>query len=69
MKEFYKELSKHYLGIAAALLITLLVGVFFTDVKFNFMKVIIGIISYVALLGISRWLFIRSNKYGESNNV
>lgn len=65
MKEFCKELSKHYLGIAAAILIALLIAVFLKEIKFNYLKIFIGIISYAALLGISLWVYALSKNKGE----
>jgi high-affinity Fe2+/Pb2+ permease len=61
----YKELSKHYLGIVAALLIALLIGIFFKEIRLHAFKIIIGVTSYFVLLGISLWLHALSKNKEE----
>lgn len=65
MEEYFKELSKHYLGIAAAVLIALIVGFVLKNVNFNLFRIIFGIITYIGLLGLSFLLFKQRKKFGE----
>jgi protein-S-isoprenylcysteine O-methyltransferase Ste14 len=59
MKEILKELAKHYLGIAAAILIAMLLGIFFTETSVSFTNLIFGTLVYIILLVIAilllRW--------------
>jgi Ca2+/Na+ antiporter len=69
MKEFYKELSKHYLGIAAAILIALIAGYFLKDLKFNLLQMVVGILIYFTFIVLSFLFFKHSKNYGEKKNV
>jgi hypothetical protein len=59
MKETLKEFAKHYLGIAAAIMIAMLVGIFFTEPRLNIERVLFGFLVYILFLAIAiiffRW--------------
>jgi high-affinity Fe2+/Pb2+ permease len=57
MKEILKEFAKHYLGIAAALLIALLVGIFFKEPIVSIEGIIFSFLAYILLLVIAILLF------------
>ncbi|MCI0693803.1 hypothetical protein L0337_17575 [candidate division KSB1 bacterium] len=57
MKETLKEFAKHYLAIAAAILIALLAGIFFKEPVLSVKSIIFGLLAYVVLLVISILLF------------
>lgn len=62
MEEFFKELSKHYLGIAAAILIAVLIAIFLTEPKISLFKILVGIVVYFLFILISYLLFRYSKK-------
>jgi xanthine/uracil permease len=57
MKDILKEFAKHYLGIAAAVLIALLIGIFFEKPALSITSLIFGTLVYLVLLGIAILLF------------
>lgn len=63
MKEILKEFAKHYLGIAAAVLIALLIGIFFEKPVLRITSLIFGTLVYLVLLGIAILLFKWSQEF------
>jgi hypothetical protein len=57
MKETLKEFAKHYLGIAAAIMIAMLVGIFFTEPRLSIERVIFGFSVYILFLAIALIFF------------
>ncbi len=50
MEDFFKELSKHYLSIAAAILIALVVALFIKEPRITPSGVIFGVLVYFLFL-------------------
>ena len=66
MQEFFKELSKHYLGIAAAILIAILISLIFKEPGITLIRILMGTLLYFSLLLFSILLFKRSIKLKQS---
>jgi len=65
MEEYFKELAKHYLGIAAAILVALLIGIIVKEFKIGFLSIILGAFVYFMFLAISFLMFLYSRKIKE----
>lgn len=65
MDEYFKELAKHYLGIAAAILVALLIGIIVKELKVSFISIILGASVYFVFLAISFLMFRYSRKIKE----
>ena len=61
MDEYFKELSKHYLGVAAAVLIAMAISVLIREPKVNILSIVLGVLVYFMFLAISILIF----KYGR----
>ncbi|MCI0494805.1 hypothetical protein L0Z72_07335 [candidate division KSB1 bacterium] len=57
MESFFKELAKHYLNIAAAILISLLIALVIKEPGINFIRITIGAILYFLLILFSILLY------------
>jgi hypothetical protein len=57
MKVILKEFAKHYLGIAAAILIAVLIGIFIKEPRLSFGNIVLGILSYIMFLAIAILFF------------
>ena len=66
MEDFVKELSKHYLGIAAAILIALLIALIVKEPGVTLLRIIIGAILYFLLLLFAMILYKFSIKFKKS---
>jgi len=62
MKEILKEFAKHYLGIAAATLIAVVVSVLLKEPKLGISGIILGFLVYIFLLAVAYLLFRWSQK-------
>ena len=72
MQEFYKELSKHYLGISSAILIAILIGIIIKEPRVNLISILLGAAVYLMFLAISILIFKYSKTIrdkGEKENV
>ena len=67
MQDFLKELSKHYLGIAAAIIIAILISLIFKEPGITLVRIIIGAILYFLILLFSAILYILSIKFKENS--
>lgn len=65
MVEFFKELSKHYLGVAAAVLIAILIGIIIKEPKVTILRIILAVLVYLMLLAISILMFKFSKRIKE----
>jgi len=65
MEEFFKELSKHYLGISAAVLIAILVGFIIKEPKIDLSRIIVGAAVYFMFIAVSVLMFKFSGKIKE----
>jgi len=65
MDEYFKELSKHYLGIAAAVLIAMLIGILIKKPDVTVLSIILGVTVYLMFLTISLIIFRLSRKIKE----
>ena len=66
MEDFFKELSKHYLSIAAAILIAVLIALIIKEPGITLLRIIIGAVLYVLLLIFSFFLYQHSIKLEEN---
>jgi len=69
MDEFFKELSKHYLGIAAAIFIAVVIALIIKEPKITLIRAILGAFFYFSLLLFSILLYKRGikSKKGEGD--
>jgi cobalamin synthase len=67
MEGFFKELSKHYLNIAAAILIVLLIALVVKEPGINLLRITIGAILYFLLILFSILLYRLSTKIKKTN--
>ncbi|MDZ7290542.1 MAG: hypothetical protein ONB44_02845 [candidate division KSB1 bacterium] len=65
MKDILKEFAKHYLGIGAAILIALLIGIFFKEPRLGTGSVIAGALTYALFLAIAVLFFQKSRKFNK----
>ena len=67
MEGFFKELSKHYLNIDAAILIALLIALVVKEPGINLLRITIGAILYFLLILFSILLYRLSTKIKKTN--
>jgi len=67
MEGFFKELSKHYLNIAAAILIALLIALVVKEPGINLLRITIGAILYFLLILFPILLYRLSIKIKKTN--
>ncbi len=63
MKDILKEFAKHYLGIAAAVLIALLISIFFEKPILGIESIIFGTLLYILFLVIAILFFKWSREF------
>jgi len=65
LEKFFEELYKHFLAVAAAILIAVLVGIFIQDPRPSIWNVVLGLVVYFAFLGIAFFVFRISEKFAK----
>ncbi len=63
MEKFFEELYKHFLAVAAAIIIAVLVGIFIQEPRPSIWSIAIGLLVYFVFLGIAFFLFRVSEKF------
>ena len=62
MEKFFKELSKHYLSVAAAVLIAILIGIIIKEPRINLISILLGAFVYLLFLALSALIYKFSEK-------